>query len=39
MYDNNYWGIGEHLGKAWSIGKNFAEGGNEKKLKMLDDTL
>lgn len=31
MYDNNYWGIGEHLGKAWSIGKNFAEGGNEKK--------
>lgn len=31
MYDNNYWVIGGHLGKAWSVGKNFAEDGNEKK--------
>jgi len=23
MHDNNYWGIGRHLGKAWSIGKNY----------------
>jgi hypothetical protein len=21
--DNNYWKIGEHLGKAFSIGKNY----------------
>ncbi len=28
MYDNNYWEIGGHLGKAWSIGKNFGENGN-----------
>jgi flavin reductase (DIM6/NTAB) family NADH-FMN oxidoreductase RutF len=30
MYDNNYWGIGEHLGKAWSIGKKLGENCNEK---------
>lgn len=23
MHDNNYWKLGEHLGKAWSIGKSF----------------
>lgn len=23
MHDNNYWKIGEHLGKAWNIGRNF----------------
>ncbi len=23
MHDNNYWGVGKHLGKAWNIGKNF----------------
>ncbi len=23
MHDRNYWGVGEHLGKAWSVGKNF----------------
>jgi flavin reductase (DIM6/NTAB) family NADH-FMN oxidoreductase RutF len=23
MHDNNYWRLGQHLGKAWSIGKNF----------------
>ncbi len=23
MHDNNYWKIGEHLGRAWSIGKEF----------------
>jgi flavin reductase (DIM6/NTAB) family NADH-FMN oxidoreductase RutF len=22
MPDNNYWSVGEHLGKAWSLGKN-----------------
>jgi flavin reductase (DIM6/NTAB) family NADH-FMN oxidoreductase RutF len=22
MPDNNYWGIGKNVGKAWSIGKN-----------------
>lgn len=31
MYDNNYWGIGERLGKAWSAGKKFGESSNEKK--------
>jgi flavin reductase (DIM6/NTAB) family NADH-FMN oxidoreductase RutF len=31
MYDNNYWGIGEHLGKAWSAGKKFGEDSNEKR--------
>ena len=31
MYDNNYWGIGERLGKAWSVGKKFGENNNEKK--------
>lgn len=30
MYDNNYWGIGKHLGKAWSIGKKLGENCNEK---------
>ena len=23
MNDNNYWKVGKHLGRAWSIGKNF----------------
>ena len=23
MHDRNYWRVGEHLGKAWSVGKNF----------------
>ncbi len=23
MNDNNYWKIGEHIGKAWSIGRNY----------------
>jgi len=23
MHDMNYWKVGEHLGKAWSIGRNF----------------
>ena len=23
MHDNNYWKVGDHLGKAWSIGKEF----------------
>lgn len=23
MYDNNYWSIGNHLGKAWLVGKDF----------------
>jgi flavin reductase (DIM6/NTAB) family NADH-FMN oxidoreductase RutF len=30
MYDNNYWGIDKHLGKAWSIGKKLGENCNEK---------
>jgi hypothetical protein len=21
MYDNNYWRVGDHLGRAWDIGK------------------
>ncbi len=25
MNDNNYWKLGEHIGKAWSIGKEFKE--------------
>ena len=32
MYDNNYWGIGECLGKAWCAGKNFGEGNDGKKV-------
>lgn len=31
MYDNNYWGIGNHLGKAWSVGKMFGENINEDR--------
>jgi flavin reductase (DIM6/NTAB) family NADH-FMN oxidoreductase RutF len=23
MHDNNYWRLGEHLGKAWSVGRKF----------------
>jgi flavin reductase (DIM6/NTAB) family NADH-FMN oxidoreductase RutF len=23
MHDNNYWKIGEHLGRAWSVGREF----------------
>jgi flavin reductase (DIM6/NTAB) family NADH-FMN oxidoreductase RutF len=23
MNDNNYWGLGKHLGRAWSIGKDY----------------
>ena len=30
MYDNNYWGIGEHLGKAWYSGK-FSQNINEDR--------
>ncbi|AKB19138.1 MULTISPECIES: flavin reductase family protein [unclassified Methanosarcina] len=33
MYDNNYWGIGKHLGKAWGVGKKFSENINEKRNK------
>jgi flavin reductase (DIM6/NTAB) family NADH-FMN oxidoreductase RutF len=25
MNDNNYWKVGKHLGRAWSIGKNFEQ--------------
>lgn len=25
MNDNNYWKIGEHIGRAWSIGKQYEE--------------
>ncbi|HMK43482.1 MAG TPA: flavin reductase family protein [Dissulfurispiraceae bacterium] len=25
MHDNNYWKIGEHLGKAWSVGKEYKQ--------------
>ncbi len=25
MHDNNYWKLGEHLGKAWSIGKDYTK--------------
>lgn len=25
MPDNNYWGVGENLGKAWNIGKSLRE--------------
>lgn len=31
MYDNNYWGIGEHLGKAWAAGKKLGKISNEKR--------
>jgi flavin reductase (DIM6/NTAB) family NADH-FMN oxidoreductase RutF len=27
MPDNNYWGVGNHAGKAWSIGKNLKKMG------------
>ena len=27
MPDNNYWGVGNHVGKAWSIGKNLKKMG------------
>ena len=27
MPDNNYWGVGNNVGKAWSIGKNFKKTG------------
>jgi len=23
MHDNNYWKLGGHLGRAWSVGKGF----------------
>jgi len=26
MHDNNYWTVGEHLGRAWSIGKELKAG-------------
>ena len=26
MPDNNYWGMGNNVGKAWSIGKNLKTG-------------
>ena len=25
MHDNNYWRLGDHLGKAWNIGKGFVK--------------
>lgn len=25
MHDNNYWALGDHVGKAWNIGKKFGE--------------
>ena len=25
MHDNNYWAIGDHLGKAWSIGRTYTK--------------
>ncbi|MDD3043196.1 MAG: flavin reductase family protein [Methanosarcinaceae archaeon] len=28
MYDNNYWEIGRHLGRAWCVGKKFNGNGN-----------
>ncbi|WP_255333746.1 flavin reductase family protein [Methanosarcina sp. KYL-1] len=31
MYDNNYWGVGAHLGKAWCIGKKLGETRTEEK--------
>ena len=31
MYDNNYWGIGKHLGKAWHSGKKFSQNINEDR--------
>jgi len=31
MYDNNYWGVGEHLGRAWYVGKNFYENNNDNR--------
>jgi flavin reductase (DIM6/NTAB) family NADH-FMN oxidoreductase RutF len=27
MPDNNYWGVGKNVGKAWSIGKNLKKAG------------
>jgi flavin reductase (DIM6/NTAB) family NADH-FMN oxidoreductase RutF len=24
MHDNNYWKVGDHLGRAWKIGKNYS---------------
>ena len=24
MPDNNYWTVGDHVGEAWGIGRNFA---------------
>ncbi len=27
MHDNNYWKVGEHLGRAWSIGKDLKSKG------------
>lgn len=32
IYDNNYWGIGKRLGKAWSAGKKFGEDSKENKV-------
>ena len=26
MHDNNYWKIGDHLGRAWNIGREFIKG-------------
>lgn len=30
MYDNNYWQMGQHLGRAWCIGKKFNENGDQE---------
>ncbi len=27
MHDNNYWKVGEHLGKAWSVGRKYRPAG------------
>lgn len=29
MYDNNYWQMGQHLGRAWCVGKKFNENGDK----------
>jgi flavin reductase (DIM6/NTAB) family NADH-FMN oxidoreductase RutF/rhodanese-related sulfurtransferase len=33
MPDNNYWTVGTHVGKAWSIGKTFKKAGRTEALK------
>jgi flavin reductase (DIM6/NTAB) family NADH-FMN oxidoreductase RutF len=31
MHDNNYWKLGDHLGRAWNIGKDFHKEPGEKR--------